>query len=103
MSTRRFEVIGEHSAPQDFEKDVYDALKNHDMVHITAKETTRNDLAARRGVTVDDLEFDFKIENIHTGPRPVFGGHMFTNDIKGRWIQIEVTADNVQFNLLEQP
>ena len=99
VSTSTYEVTGEQSAPEDFKIYLYGMLRDNTKLHITARRTDIDDLAARRGDTTD-IEFEFLVREIYYyGDDLAVNGLMYTDGQKGSWILMEVT-DRVRFDII---
>ena len=101
MSTISYEVVGEHSAPDDFESYALTLRAQRKRVPITAQQVTVDELAARRGQNTAEISFEFLIAEMHPlDDGYALGGFMYTNEVRGNWIMIEVT-DRVRFDVFD--
>ena len=105
MTTVRYEIIGEHSAPYDFMENAYRTLlARNKQIHLVAQRISVDDLAARRGDVTTQIEFDFGIVMTdHTTDIPSVSGYMYTNGERGNWIMLQVDSENnhVWFDLFD--
>lgn len=99
MPTLSYEVIGEHSAPDDFKAYVSRTFGQTKQLHIIAQQTTNDELAARRGNTNTQIEFDLSVSETYHGDDLVICGFMYVDGVRGNWIVIEV-KDRVRFDIL---
>ncbi|HEY8886510.1 MAG TPA: hypothetical protein VIM31_03375 [Candidatus Microsaccharimonas sp.] len=97
MSIQHYEVIGEHSAPEDFNNYVASRFREGKL-QIVAEPTEVDELTARRGETDTRIEFDFRIRETHRDNDTLVLGGTYHNGEKDIWIQIEVT-DRVRFDI----
>lgn len=100
MSTRSYEVTGEHAAPLDFQDYVLRQFPQR-VIHITARPLEVDELAVRRGEEPEQIEFDLRIGALY-GPVDDFVVQGSTKAFgeKTSWIKIEV-KESVRFDILD--
>lgn len=103
MTTTHFEVTGEQRAPQDFIDDIHRTRLAHiERITLTAKRIDVDELAARRGESDTQIEFEFIIGiTDETESNPAVSGRMDTEN--GKWILIRADFENnhVRFDISE--
>jgi len=102
MSTRQYEIIGEHSAPEDFKNYMYRTLlAGKNKLHIAARRTDADELAEHRGDT-DIIEFDLLVrETTHIEHDTLYiGGYRYDDEVNSGWVHIEVT-DRIRFDTID--
>lgn len=95
MAIHSFEVIGEHSAPEEFKDYLYESLKMRRHLHIRAI-AILDELARKRG-DVAEREFELIIREVHPDKDAFF---VNVSDVETKdWIRIDVD-DHVHFELI---
>lgn len=103
LTTNSYEVTGELSAPQDFIDGIHRTrLAHSETIQLTAKRIDVDELAARRGESDTQIEFEFIIGiTDETESNPAVSGRM--DAANGKWILIRADFDNnhVRFDIYE--
>lgn len=98
MRTLTYEVTGDNADPQAFMAYLHQQLKDHQALHITARQVDLDELAARRGADPATLEFDFIVNTVtYEAPAFVIG---YQAEAGSRWLHIDIGDENVRFDVM---